>query len=289
MSTYLLTYNRSTPWRNLAEDAEKSASGVTKRHRWNAKHKDITTGDRVFLLKQGQGQTGIMAAGRVTSEPFFDDHWNERARVGAQARYVHVEFERILNPFTERLLSVADRKGHLATLYFHTRFSGRHILDDAAEELERLWSQHLKQFGLAPKSTNTIEPQHVELLRGSTEEYSISSNDPEESEFPEGKELYRLHRVHERNPHLAKQAKALALQRDGKLACRVCGFDFFKTYGDVGKDFIECHHTIPVSELTDGMKTKLSDVILVCSNCHRMLHRKRPWLRVADLKALLKK
>lgn len=61
-----------------------------------------------------------------------------------------------------------------------------------------------------------------------------------------------------------------------------------RTYGEVGKDFIECHHTVPVSELTEGMKTKLSDMALVCSNCHRMLHRKRPWLRLSDLKALLR-
>jgi predicted HNH restriction endonuclease len=65
-------------------------------------------------------------------------------------------------------------------------------------------------------------------------------------------------------------------------------YRFFARYGDIGKDFIECHHVIPVSELKPGMKTKLSDVVLVCSNCHRMLHRKRPWIRVDDLKALLK-
>lgn len=166
MSTYLLTYNpRNFQWHTLAEDAEKSASGVTKRHRWNARHKDITTGNRVFLLKQGQGKTGIMAAGRVTSEPFFDDHWHERARVGAQARYVHVEFERILNPTTERLLSVADRKEHLATLYLDTRFSGRHIPDDAAEELEKLWSQHLERHGLIPKSIVPKSTKAIELLR----------------------------------------------------------------------------------------------------------------------------
>jgi hypothetical protein len=41
------------------------------------------------------------------------------------------------------------------------------------------------------------------------------------------------------------------------------------------------------SELDYGMRTKLADVVLVCSNCHRMLHRRRPWLGIEGLKALL--
>jgi len=58
-------------------------------------------------------------------------------------------------------------------------------------------------------------------------------------------------------------------------------------YGDHGDGFIECHHTKPVSELQVGEKTKLSDLALVCSNCHRMIHRKRPWLSVDGIRTLL--
>jgi len=55
----------------------------------------------------------------------------------------------------------------------------------------------------------------------------------------------------------------------------------------LGKDYIECHHTIPVSELPQGAKTRLEDVVLVCSNCHHMIHRKRPWLAVEEVRGLL--
>ncbi len=44
----------------------------------------------------------------------------------------------------------------------------------------------------------------------------------------------------------------------------------------IGSDFIEGHHTVPISELKGEVKTKVKDVALVCSNCHRMLHRRRP-------------
>lgn len=55
-----------------------------------------------------------------------------------------------------------------------------------------------------------------------------------------------------------------------------------------GEGFIECHHTIPVSELGPGQKTKLRDLVLLCSNCHRMVHSARPWLSVEELQECLK-
>jgi 5-methylcytosine-specific restriction protein A len=131
--------------------------------------------------------------------------------------------------------------------------------------------------------------RHIDVVRGSARDKLNDSIELDEEEFPEGKVLYRLHRTYERDPSLPERAKALALKRDGIIACVICGFDFFETYGTIGKGFIECHHTIPVSELTKETQTKLSDVILVCSNCHRMLHRRRPWPTASDLKALVLK
>lgn len=59
-------------------------------------------------------------------------------------------------------------------------------------------------------------------------------------------------------------------------------------YGDIGKDFIEGHHIIPVSDLKEGDKTKVEDIVLVCFNCHKMLHRKRPCLKTNELQKLIK-
>jgi hypothetical protein len=107
--------------------------------------------------------------------------------------------------------------------------------------------------------------------------------------FPEGKLKERLHRSRERNSELIRRAKQIALNRDGALRCACCNFDFEKVYGKLGKDFIEGHHTKPVSSLhVDGELTLVEDIALVCANCHRMLHRRRPWLGMAQLSMLLK-
>jgi hypothetical protein len=105
--------------------------------------------------------------------------------------------------------------------------------------------------------------------------------------FPEGIAYERLHTTRERNRNLVLLAKRRAMSRDGHLACQVCNFDFSKVYGDLGCDFIEAHHTIPLSQLDGVRETRIEDLALVCSNCHRMLHRRRPWLGMKDLKAVL--
>jgi len=110
----------------------------------------------------------------------------------------------------------------------------------------------------------------------------------ERGEFPEGELKEKLHLSRERNRELVRQAKLLGRDQDGRLKCACCYFDFFATYGEVGKDFIEAHHTKPVSTLLEnGEETKIEDLALVCSNCHSMLHRKRPWLEMDELSKLI--
>ena len=110
----------------------------------------------------------------------------------------------------------------------------------------------------------------------------------EEDQFPEGKELYQLHKKRERNQTVVRLKKQLAMQ-EGKLCCEVCGFDFAERYGELGEGYIECHHIKPISTYIEEDVTTVDDLVLVCSNCHRMLHRKRPWIGKDELKDLLRK
>ena len=114
-------------------------------------------------------------------------------------------------------------------------------------------------------------------------------DEPEDILFEavEGKLLVRTHRTRERNAAIIKKKKEAAYNATGKLVCEACGFDFKATYGERGDGFIECHHTSPVSQLKPGQKTKLSDLALLCSNCHRMVHRGKHWLTINELKGLM--
>jgi hypothetical protein len=104
----------------------------------------------------------------------------------------------------------------------------------------------------------------------------------------EGKEKYVRHKTRERNPEIIKQKKKEFQRQNGRLFCEVCNFDFKETYGERGEGFIECHHNIPLHEDEKERITKTSDLSILCSNCHRMVHRKKKWLTILELRGILR-
>ena len=125
------------------------------------------------------------------------------------------------------------------------------------------------------------------LLNALVQEISNISLTEDDESFPEGKRLLRQHITRERNSKLVKEAKRQFKEKHGALYCEVCNFNFEKKYGDIGKDYIEAHHTKFVCSLEENSETKVSDLVLVCSCCHRMLHRKRPLLTIDEIKKLI--
>ncbi|MDB1090177.1 HNH endonuclease [Streptomyces sp. ACA25] len=119
---------------------------------------------------------------------------------------------------------------------------------------------------------------------------SLAQPDDEEPDddfsAPEGRLLLRRHRARERNKGLRKKKIDAVLRRGGSVACEVCGFDFEEVYGERGAGYIECHHVVPLHEAGEG-RTKLSDLALICANCHRMIHRRAPWPTPAELRATI--
>lgn len=111
---------------------------------------------------------------------------------------------------------------------------------------------------------------------------------PEEISTGEEKKKYRWHRRTERNQKLSKDAKKFH-----GYVCQVCKFDFEKQYGELGSKYVEAHHITPMAELIKELEPVVldpkTDFVVVCSNCHRMLHRTKPVLIPSELRKLLSK
>ena len=98
----------------------------------------------------------------------------------------------------------------------------------------------------------------------------------------EGALLPSAHLRRERNPAL-RRAKLAEVARDGRaIACEACGFDFAIAYGARGEGYIEVHHVRPLHD-SGETQTRLSDLALLCANCHRMCHR-TPWVTPDELR-----
>ncbi len=100
----------------------------------------------------------------------------------------------------------------------------------------------------------------------------------------EGKRKIVYTTQYERNPTLRKRA----IQIHG-TSCMACGFNFFEFYGQRGKNYIEVHHVIPLSEFKkEILVNPATDMIVVCANCHRMIHReKNNILTLEELKKII--
>ncbi|MCR9134150.1 MAG: HNH endonuclease [bacterium] len=71
--------------------------------------------------------------------------------------------------------------------------------------------------------------------------------------------------------------------------CAVCGFEFEKKYGELGRGFIHVHHLIPISEIGKAYQVDpINDLRPVCPNCHAMLHKTNPPLTIEELKKKIK-
>ncbi|MEK7466202.1 MAG: HNH endonuclease [Planctomycetota bacterium] len=162
---------------------------------------------------------------------------------------------------------------------------GKKGLQQGAKGEEEVWIE----FASDPRRCHEVSETIISSL--DDRELDAPSDGAESlegiEEAPEGRLLTRSHVVRERNRRLVESKRRQVLKDLGKLECEACGFDFAARYGDRGQGFIECHHKVPVAELKAGDKTHIKDLGVVCANCHRMIHRAKPWLTIEQVKALL--
>jgi HNH endonuclease len=89
----------------------------------------------------------------------------------------------------------------------------------------------------------------------------------------EGKPVLKTHLTRERSASLRSAAREYWRSQQGSLRCIACQFSFGNRYGPAGEDFIELHHVLPLGSHTKAQRNTARDLIPLCSNCHRMIHR----------------
>lgn len=105
-----------------------------------------------------------------------------------------------------------------------------------------------------------------------------------ETSFLEGQSTQNWIVRYERDAEL----RPTAIKIHGTI-CQGCGFDFERKYGAIGVGFIEVHHTKPVSSLGGSVQVDpRTDLVVLCSNCHSIVHRRRPVpLSIDELKTAI--
>ncbi|MCP4297706.1 MAG: HNH endonuclease [Proteobacteria bacterium] len=161
------------------------------------------------------------------------------------------------------------------------RFDLNHKVTGLSKDIEterEVWDEFHGNRERLSKISDLIRQNSIQII----DDQKLDISD--EEEFIEGKILTKIHYQKERNSFLIKYKKKQVISNSGKLECEICSFDFYKKYGDLGFGFCECHHNVPILDLEVERKSKLSDLSILCSNCHRMIHRTYPLMLTSDFK-----
>lgn len=114
---------------------------------------------------------------------------------------------------------------------------------------------------------------------------SVDETDNDIAGLPEGALKKTIVNRYERS----RLNRSICLSFHG-TTCKVCLTDFEKVYGEIGAGFIHVHHTIPVSNLSEGyVFNPVEDLVPVCPNCHAMLHKRDPPYSIGELKEILER
>lgn len=236
---------------------------------------EIQINDEVFLWRSDGGKRGtggILAKCKIVSLPL------ERADDSSSNEYWRTDDWR--NSYLAVKLEVLDVKLEVGFI-FRLSLLEHPILNDLMILRQRQQTNYLLS------REHSQEINRLWSLNNIKEELEkdIDSELAEEDEYyTDGtvKEFYG--KRYERNPENRKKA----IEIHG-LSCLVCDFNFEEVYGERGKDFIEVHHVKPLSTIKERIViSPATDLVPVCSNCHRMIHRKKDEvLSIEELKEIL--
>lgn len=260
MSTFLLTWNPAKwHWEDdLRDDMTPVRGGFSTQ--WSCgTTKHLPRGSRVFLMRLGSEPRGIVASGRSASAGALQGrHW-QKGRSREKAWYVRVIFDTLLNPAREPILNIGRLKLRgLRQFKWSPRASGTRLPDDVATRLETAWSAFRRS---APGPYVVPNESALEGLATETTTYARGRS---------------------------RRLRQLALQ-GSRGVCAGCDVEFAKVLRGKGVRALQVHHKRQLAATDRPRLTRLSDLAVLCANCHAFLHMdSKNALAIRKLRALLR-
>ncbi len=113
--------------------------------------------------------------------------------------------------------------------------------------------------------------EFLDVDRVEFEKELMTEETPEDIPLTEGSPEEIFSKKYERNA----KARKKCLEYHG-TACKVCGIDFAKAYGQEFAGKIEVHHIVPICQIGEEYEVDpINDLVPVCPNCHTALHSKK--------------
>ena len=116
-------------------------------------------GDRFFMLRVGEGKTGIFAAGHFISDPFKGKDWSGKGR---EVYYMTMEFDALFNPERTEIITTEELQRALPNIDWEKGHSGELITTEDAECLNKMWNEHIKKHAEAFRPRAVMNTKYIE-------------------------------------------------------------------------------------------------------------------------------
>ncbi len=158
MATYILKWNPAiSSYRTIdyLRDMEWCLSGGTSIMNWSVwDYQRIKKGDVVYMLKIGEGATGIIAKGRVKSRAYRGEDWSGK---GCKTYYVDFEPTCMISPDCAPILSTSALLQAIPDFDWEGDHSGMLLTQSQSTSIDEMWTFFLRdKFGAKPKSKATV-------------------------------------------------------------------------------------------------------------------------------------
>lgn len=145
MKTFILFWNPAISSYKL-DDFQRELEELINRYNnmnWSVwEYEKACAGDCFFMVRCGNGNTGICMSGYFSSDPYRDEDWSGRGRV---TYYMNLEPDVMIHPDYYPILSTSELVRAIPTFDWKGGHSGRFMDENYASKLEQLWASFQEQ------------------------------------------------------------------------------------------------------------------------------------------------
>lgn len=105
-------------------------------------HEKVHLGDRFFMLKVGNGNTGIVMSGIIVSQPYQDEDWSGKGR---DVRYVRMLPNCMIHPDKSKMVTTQELDNALPGVNWNEGHSGVLLSEEQSSKFDELWQNYMNR------------------------------------------------------------------------------------------------------------------------------------------------
>lgn len=142
-NTFILFWNPAISSCKMA-DYQKLLDNRWAPMNWSVwDYRQAQVGDRFFMVRCGEGNTGICMSGTLDSMPFYGKDWSGQGR--DNIHYIDLDRDVVINPDYCPILTTAELQAAIPDFDWTGGHSGRLLDPKSAEKLEEMWEEFLEK------------------------------------------------------------------------------------------------------------------------------------------------